>query len=72
MMAYKLQRFTGVIRLADGSFIPDDPRNCDWQQYLDWVAKGGTAQAEAGRRHRRTNWTPPPRANTPSSSPCAA
>jgi len=31
----------GVIRNADGAFIPSDAANRDWQQYLAWVADGG-------------------------------
>ena len=31
-----------VVRLADGHFIPFDPRNADYQEYLEWVAAGNT------------------------------
>lgn len=30
-----------VRRLSDGAFIPDDPRNMDYQAYLKWVDEGG-------------------------------
>jgi hypothetical protein len=44
-MSYQLHRISGVVRLSDGCFIWPDPTNCAWQEYLDWVAKGGTPAA---------------------------
>jgi hypothetical protein len=29
-----------VQRLADNAFVPFDPANTDYQQYLAWVAEG--------------------------------
>lgn len=30
-----------VIRTADKAYIPDDPANRDYQEYLKWVEDGG-------------------------------
>jgi|TARA_R100000353_G_C6346095_1_gene151861 hypothetical protein len=49
-MTYKLsgkdfnnQDLKNVIRKSDGAFIPFDPDNADYQEYLLWVAEGNTA-----------------------------
>lgn len=33
---------SGIIRVADMGFIPNDPANRDWQIYQAWVAQGNT------------------------------
>ena len=33
-----------VKRLADNAFIPFDPDNSDYQEYLEWVAAGNTPE----------------------------
>jgi hypothetical protein len=31
-----------VQRLSDNAFIPFDPQNVDYQEYLKWIAAGNT------------------------------
>jgi len=33
-----------IFRDDDGAWIPDDPGNRDYIEYLDWVAEGNTAE----------------------------
>ena len=42
--AYRLAT-NGVVRTADGAFIPNDTRNRDWQAYQTWLAVPNTADA---------------------------
>jgi hypothetical protein len=31
-----------ILRLSDDAFIPFDPANNDYQEYLKWVSEGNT------------------------------
>ena len=33
---------TGIKRLPDEAYIPNDPENTDWQAYQEWLAAGNT------------------------------
>ena len=37
---YKLTQTESIIRTADNAFIPPDPDNTDYQQYLKWLEEG--------------------------------
>jgi hypothetical protein len=40
MESYKLSLYSMVQRLSDNAFIPFDPANTDYQEYLKLVAEG--------------------------------
>ena len=42
---YKLIKDSQTVqRLADNAFVPADPTNTDYQQYLAWLAEGNTPE----------------------------
>ena len=41
-MTYQLVEPGLVKRVTDNAFIPFDPANRDYQEYLEWVAEGNT------------------------------
>ena len=36
----ELNKETGILRFSDNAFIPFDPANTDYQEYLQWLAEG--------------------------------
>jgi hypothetical protein len=41
---YQLTTSTSIIRLSDGAFIPNDPGNRDYREYLAWLEAGNTPE----------------------------
>jgi hypothetical protein len=40
MTHYKITQENTILRLSDNAFIPPDPANTDYQQYLLWLEEG--------------------------------
>jgi hypothetical protein len=52
---YKQIKFKNVLRemvqrIADGAYIPFDPDNTDYQEYLKWLAEGNTPEPADGEQ----------------------
>jgi hypothetical protein len=43
-MTYQLTSGSTILRLVDNAFIPSDPRNRDYVEYLAWVNAGNTPE----------------------------
>jgi len=43
-MTYQLTTGDTILRLADNAFIPPDPANTDYREYLEWVEAGNTPE----------------------------
>ena len=41
-MTYQLTKFNTILRLTDNAFIPFDPANRDYAEYLHWLENGNT------------------------------
>lgn len=39
----------GSVVRSDGVFIPNDPRNADWQEYMRWQAHGNKPKSPPGQ-----------------------
>jgi len=44
MYTYQLTQNKNVVKRSDNSYIPFDPANTDYQQYLAWLAEGNTPE----------------------------
>ena len=42
---YKLTNSETIIGLPDNACIPNDPRNSDYKEYLEWIDEGNTPEA---------------------------
>jgi hypothetical protein len=43
-MIYQLTTGDTILRIADSAFIPPDPANTDYREYLAWVEAGNTPE----------------------------
>jgi hypothetical protein len=43
-MTYQLTTGDSILRLTDNAFIPPDPANRDYREYLAWLAEGNTPE----------------------------
>lgn len=43
-MTYQLTTSDFILRTADNAFIPSDPANTDYRDYLTWLAEGNTPE----------------------------
>lgn len=41
---YKLTNSTSIFRTTDGAYLPNDPANTDYAQYLQWLSEGNTPE----------------------------
>lgn len=39
-----IQLDSAILRVADNCFIPFDPANSDYQEYLQWLEEGNTPE----------------------------
>ena len=63
-----------IVRDEDGAFIPTDPDNRDYQEYLAWLDEGNepTPYTPPSSSKRRLNWPRHKRQTTNGSSPTSA
>ena len=55
---YQLTSGDSILRLSDNAFIPNDPGNRDYREYLQWIEEGNTPLPRHRHLPRRLTISP--------------